>query len=83
MNENLENENVTISYAIHTHPMTHLKTPDLLDEEKDSLFEITCEILYAALPLILCFELTILPSIINFYLIGMFCLTKGTMKILF
>lgn len=61
---------LVINYAIHTHPMTQLKTPDLLDEEKDSLFEITCQILYAALPLILCFQLTVLPNVMNIYLIG-------------
>lgn len=35
-------EDMVISYAIHSHPMTQLKSPDLLDEEKDSLFEISC-----------------------------------------
>ena len=50
-----EFNNFSISYAIHMHPITQLKSPDLLDEAKNSLFEITCQILYAALPLILCF----------------------------
>lgn len=71
-------EQIVINYAIHTHPMTQLKTPDLLDEQKDSLFEITCQILYAALPLILCFQLTIMPMIINLYLIGMCTLSQAT-----
>lgn len=52
------------------HPMTRLRSPDLLDQGKNSLFEITCGILYASLPLILCFELNVISSIINMYLIG-------------
>lgn len=66
---------IVVNYACHTHPMTQLKTPDLLDNEKNSLFEITCEILYAALPLILSFELTILPGVINAYVVGKYCYT--------
>lgn len=53
------------------HPMTQLRSPNLLDQNKNSLFEITCEILYAALPLILCFELNAISYLINIYLIGM------------
>lgn len=34
----IDEEDVVINYAIHSHPMTQLKTPDLLDEEKNSLF---------------------------------------------
>lgn len=51
--------------------MTQLRSPNLLDQNKNSLFEITCEILYAALPLILCFELNAISYLINIYLIGM------------
>ena len=60
--------------------MTQLKSPDLLDNEKNSLFEIMCQIMYAALPLILCFELIVLPAAINAYIIGITLNIQGIMK---
>lgn len=52
------------------HPMTQLKAPDLLDRDKNSMFDIICSILYTSLPLILSLQLNYFTTFVNIFIIG-------------
>lgn len=52
------------------HPMTLLKAPDLLDRDKNSMFDIMCSILYTSLPLILSLQLNYFTTFVNIFAIG-------------
>ncbi len=52
------------------HPMTQLKAPDLLDRDKNSMFDIICSVLYTSLPLILSLQLNYFTTFVNIFIIG-------------
>ena len=52
------------------HPITQLTIPDFMDQDKASMIDTTCTILYAMLPMALNFFLNSASAFINLYMIG-------------
>lgn len=66
---------IAINYSCHMHPITQLTIPDFMDQDKSSMIDTTCTILYAMLPMALNFFLNSASSFINIYMIGTALLT--------
>ena len=78
--EQLDQDMIAISYSCHMHPITQLTIPDFMDQDKSSMIDTTCTILYAMLPMALNFFLNSASSFINIYMIGtIFFIQANTM----
>jgi len=76
--ETIPEENIiTIHYSCHMHPITQLTIPDFMDQDRSSMIDTTCSILYAMLPMVLNFFLNCASGLINIYFIGKSSLTEA------
>jgi hypothetical protein len=69
--ESIPEENtIAIHYSCHMHPITNLTIPDFMDQDRSSMIDTTCSILYAMLPMFLNFFLNCASGLINIYFVG-------------
>jgi hypothetical protein len=61
---------IAINYSVHMHPITQLTIPDFMEQDKSSMIDTTCTILYAMLPMALNFILNFASALINIYTFG-------------
>lgn len=68
--EELSEDIIAINYSCHMHPITQLTIPDFMDQDKSSVIDTTCTILYAMLPMALNFLLNMGSGLTNILIIG-------------
>ena len=63
------------NYSTHMHPITKLAVPDFMDQDKGSMIDTSCVVLYAAVPLAMNVILNSASIYLNLYFVG---LDQGT-----
>lgn len=65
-----EENGLAVHYSCHMHPITQLAIPDFMDQDRNSMVDTTCSILYGMLPMLLNFLLNSASGVVNIYFVG-------------